>query len=436
MNATDELSGCIIDLILKEPFYGHLLTGVVRCLTDSTPTAAVALTGSGIQLRVNPKFFLKTLTKRKERVAVIKHECLHLLFKHLFRFSDGRRRDMRLYNIAADLVVNQFIGRKWTLPEGHLHLGLFPDLELEPDQTAEHYYDRLESLRQEMEDKGWDGEPKGGDGQGGEGGDFSDTSAPESAGALSRLVGASWHSDHSCWGEGGDATEGIERAIENDLDGQIIRAKDRSGPRVWGSLPGRIQSLVQAILDKRKPKVDWRRAMRLFANSSRRTRIVGTQKRESRRFASQSMLPQLEGDGRIVPGIKVKQFSRIAVALDTSGSVSDKELSLFFGEIHGIWRTGAEVVVIEADAAVQRTYTYNGKLPETVAGRGGTVFDPVFAFLRENRQTRYDACIYLTDGGAAEPTIKPPCKLLWVVTSDGWVGDHLAFGRTIQLPKD
>lgn len=429
MNPTDELSGCIIDLILAEPFYGHLLTGVVRCVTEQTPTAAVAMTGSGIQLRINPTFFLKTLTKRKERVAVIKHECLHLLFKHLFRFKDGKRRDMRLFNIAADLVVNQFIGRKWTLPEGHLHLGLFPDLELKPDQTTEHYYDALQSLRQEMEDKGWDGEPS-------EGGDFSDCSSPQSADALSRLVGASWHSDHSCWGEGGDASEGIERAIENDLDGQIVRAKDRSGPRVWGKLPGRIQSLVQAILDKRKPKVDWRRAMRLFANSSRRTKIVGTMKRESRRFASQAAIPRLEGDGTIVPGIKVKQFSRIAVAVDTSGSVSDSELAMFFGEIHGIWRTGAEVIVIEADAAVQRVYTYNGKLPESVAGRGGTVFDPVFAHLRENRQQRFDACIYLTDGGASEPTIKPPCKLLWVVTSDGWVGDHLKFGRTIQLPKD
>ena len=34
------------------------------------------------------------------------------------------------------------------------------------------------------------------------------------------------------------------------------------------------------------------------------------------------------------------------------------------------------------------------------------------------------------------PTVKPPCKLLWIVTSDGVMGDHLKFGRSIQLPSD
>ena len=423
MDVRDELSGCIIDLLLQEPFYGHLLGGVVRCVTEETPTAAVALTPSGIQLRVNPTWFLKGVTKRRERVAVVKHECLHLLFKHLFRFTDGRRRDMRLYNIAADLVVNQFIGSPWRLPEGAVTLALFPDLDLEEDQTAEWYYDKLHGLRQEMEDSGW----------GGGACDFPQSSAPTSAGNLSRLVDASWHSDHSCWGHGQDMGEGLEGALGNDLDRLIVNARDRTGPRVWGKLPGRIQSLVQAILDRRKPQVDWRRAMRIFASSSRRTKIVGTQKRESRRYAEQAALPAAVGP--IVPGIRVRQYSRLAVAIDTSGSVADREIALFFGEIHGMWRAGAEVTVIECDADVQRVYPYRGKLPETVAGRGGTVFDPVFAYLRARRDIRYDGCIYLTDGGAAEPEIKPPCKLLWVVTRDGWVGDHLRYGRVIQLPE-
>ena len=86
-------------------------------------------------------------------------------------------------------------------------------------------------------------------------------------------------------------------------------------------------------------------------------------------------------------------------------------------------------------AEVQRTYNYNGHLPTEVAGRGGTVFDPVFTFLRSNRLTRYDGCIYLTDGDASEPTIRPPCPLLWVITANGTTGDHLKFGRIIKLPQ-
>jgi predicted metal-dependent peptidase len=100
-----------------------------------------------------------------------------------------------------------------------------------------------------------------------------------------------------------------------------------------------------------------------------------------------------------------------------------------------MYKQGAEIKVIECDAEVQRTYNYNGQLPTDVSGRGGTVFDPVFAFLRSNRLTHYDGCIYLTDGYADEPTIRPPCPLLWVITAGGNSGDHLRFGRIIKLPE-
>ena len=121
------------------------------------------------------------------------------------------------------------------------------------------------------------------------------------------------------------------------------------------------------------------------------------------------------------------------MAIDTSVSVSDTDLGIFFTEIDAMYKQGAEIVVIECDAEVQRTYNYKGQLPTEVAGRGGTEFDPVFAFLRSNRLTHYDGCIYLTDGCADEPTIRPPCPLLWVITADGDAGDHLRFGRIIKL---
>ncbi|MEN0063182.1 MAG: VWA-like domain-containing protein [Myxococcota bacterium] len=421
LDPREELSRCIIDLLLKEPFFGHLLSGVVRVVGDSTPTAAVALTPSGVQLKVNPDFFLNGLRRRQERVGVVKHECLHLLFKHLFRID--KRRDPRLFNIAADLVVNQFV-KPFVLPDSAVTLDKFPDLNLAPDQTAEAYYDRLLSLYKEMHGTG------SGDGEGTP--DFSGTSAPQSAGVLDELMGRSWHSDHDGWGGAEPLSDALREALESQLDRAIVQARDRAGPRAWGKLPGRLQQLVQAVLERRKPQVDWRRAVRLFGSSSRRTRIVGTYRRESRRYGRQSYL----GDGTVpTPGIKVRSFSRLAVAVDTSGSVSDHELSLFFAEIRGLWRQGAQVDVIECDAAVQRVYSFAGRLPDRVAGRGGTAFDPVFTHLRENaRSVRYDGCIYLTDGGAPTPRVTPPCKLMWVVTSNGQIGEHLKPGRVIQLP--
>lgn len=423
-SAREELSRCIIELLVKEPFFGHLLAGVQRSVSDRTPTAAVALGESGIELRINPTFLLKELTRRPERVAVVKHEALHLLFKHLFRFDP--RRDPRVFNIAADLVVNQFV-RPWKLPDSALTLDTFPDLALPPDETADVYYDLLTRLMREMQAAGW--RPGAGDEATP---DFSGTSAPESAGVLARLAGARWHSDHDGWATA-DGSAAVRDAMEGQLDRVIVAARDRAGPRAWGNLPGPLQRLIEAVLERRNPKVDWRRCVRIFGASSRRTKIIGTYRRESRRYDREILC----GGSEAVPGIKVKALSRLAVAVDTSGSVSDTDLSRFFAEVRGLARTGTDVDVVECDAAVQRVYRFTGRLPDKVAGRGGTSFDPVFAWLRAaTGRVRYDGCIYLTDGGAPAPTVRPPCKLLWVVTSDGMVGPHLLHGRVVQLPKD
>ena len=82
-NIHDELSRCIIQMLFKEPFFNHLLSGIVRVVTEKIPTAAVSFSGNKIQLLVNEQFFIKELRSQTNRVAVVKHEALHLLFKHL-----------------------------------------------------------------------------------------------------------------------------------------------------------------------------------------------------------------------------------------------------------------------------------------------------------------------------------------------------------------
>ena len=420
----EEVSRCIIQMLLKEPFFAHLLSNVVCNVSEEIPTAAVGLRGNNINLFVNEHFFLKEITTTSSRVAVVKHAPLHLMFKHLFRV-DVHTHDPILFNYAADIVVNQFIG-SWDLPDSAITLSTFPDLGLIADQTMEWYYKKLSDLVNEMrkQSKNFDFGGVGAEGQ--KVSDWTKTSAPESAGILERIYGSPTHSDHSAWGvqadENGVESSALAGAAESDLDRMIIQARDRTPIKDRGTIPGPIAEMIDAIIEKRKPKVDWRRALRIFASSSRRTRVVHSMKRISKRSGTR-------------PGIKIKHFQKMAVAIDTSGSVSDDHLGLFFSEVHGMWRQGAEIDIIECDADVQRHYTYRGKLPEFVSGRGGTVFDPVFKFLRKNRQMQFDGCIYLTDGYADEPEIRPPCKLIWVITPDGDAGAHLKYGRVIKLPE-
>ena len=83
----DEISRCIIGMLISEPFYAHFLSGIVRNVTTEVATAAVGLNNTKVTLYINEKFFLKELTTFSSRVAVIKHETLHLLLKHLFRLD-------------------------------------------------------------------------------------------------------------------------------------------------------------------------------------------------------------------------------------------------------------------------------------------------------------------------------------------------------------
>ena len=98
-------------------------------------------------------------------------------------------------------------------------------------------------------------------------------------------------------------------------------------------------------------------------------------------------------------GIKLKHKHDILVAIDTSGSVSTKELKDFISEIYHIWKAGAGVDVIECDARIHRIYPFKGTFDGTFTGRGGTDFKPVIDYYNQCRK-QYSTLVFFTDGYA------------------------------------
>ena len=401
--AEEELEQSIVMVLRKDPFFGHLLGSVVRRIDENIPTAAVTLSPIGVSLVINPEFFLKTLSS-EERCAVIKHEILHLVLRHLFRFEEPGM-DRYLVNLAADIVVNQLV-HPWTLPVGAVTLDSFPELALRPNKSVEHYYGILCSscsnskFRARIQELG-EINPSHHEGWADRGGEFFDTEVKEEC----------------------KLTPELSRILEEGFSRQVARARARLSERQWGNIPSSIRTAIeQQQNNKAESSIDWARALRLFASAGYRTRITATTRRRSRRFGS-------------YPGVKIKRERRLAVVVDTSGSIAKSDLELFFAEIDRIHRTGAEVVVIEADAQVSATYSYRGVVPQSVHGGGGTDFTPALRWLREGCRQKFDGCIYLTDGYADAPTVQPPCRLLWVLTPGGRRGDHLRWGKQIQIGK-
>ena len=128
--AEAELEQSIVMVLRREPFYGHLLSSVVRRLDSDIPTAAVTLSPVGVSLVVNPDFFLTDLSS-EERCAVIKHEILHLVLRHLFRFEEPGM-DRTLLNLAADMLVNPLV-HPVPLPRRPIPPDSLPELNLRPN---------------------------------------------------------------------------------------------------------------------------------------------------------------------------------------------------------------------------------------------------------------------------------------------------------------
>ena len=427
----DEISRAAFDLLLKEPFYAHVLAGMPRVVTDQVASMGLRWNGQQVVLQVNPEWFRKGLAATQRKVA-LKHEVLHIVFRHLFRPGD---RDARIYSIAADLVVNQLLDPLKPLP-GWPTLEMFPELKLKPDQPLDVYYGALAMLLRQMQ-KGGFGEGAGPDGEGegsgqgkgrgksGKSGEAADwakaTGKPQSAQALTELLaGSGKRGDDAGWHDGQD---GIGAAAGRYAVGSVlIRARERMPPHQWGSMPAALLSELALILAERQPKLDWKRVVRIFCASSGRSRIRHTMKRISKRYGTR-------------PGIKVQRMQRLLVAVDTSGSIDQKMLEAFFTEIHAAWKAGATVHIVECDASVQRDYKYAGKPPRDIAGGGGTEFEPVFRWMQD--QSQFDGCLYLTDGCGPAPTTRPRCKLLWVITGgDEDSEDRLPFGPTVDLQID
>jgi len=391
-----ELSHAAVDLVLAEPFIGHLLGRIDRVVTEATPTVGLFVGRERVALMANPRYFVETLTTRRQRVGVLKHEVLHLLFGHPFR-TDLSNVSLPLLGAAADLVVNEHLG-DWPLPSDAIQHPYEAGPMLVPGGTLDAYYDALLHHRAGRLEQG--------------------------ASSLADEPSIH-HSDHRFWrrSPGAEADDGdlaARRAASGYVDELIENAYRAAGDEPLYGLTPALAALVIGAMDRRRATIAWRRVLRLFAAASRRTVVTHTLKRPSRRYGT-------------LPGLRVRRRHRLAIAVDTSGSVQAATLAEFFSEIDAIHRTGSEIVIVECDAKVQRAYAYSGTMPDVVEGRGGTAFEPVLAWLHRPDVGQFDACIYLTDGQGPAPTTRPPCRLLWVVTNTGSVGAQLRFGRAIRM---
>ncbi len=400
----EEVTQTSIELLLKEPFYSHLFSALNKEIVygnATVSTMAVGLRHKSCVLIINADFWDIHLKNKLHRFGVVKHEILHLVFKHLL--VNEILLDKYLLNIAMDLVVNQYIA-SFQLPEKSIFLDTFPELNLEKDQTYFYYYEKLKELQDNIVN----------------GGDLCDSI---SANNLENIKDYSHGLErHILWKEIYDQTEVEKAVIGAQIENLIRIAYDKTSLKNFDLLPAGLQLQISSIITKEQPLVDWRRVMKLFAESCSKTKIKNTLKRPSKRYGT-------------TPGIKIKQHQKILIALDTSGSISQSEYEVFFNELYHIWKRKAIVRVVECDATIQFIYDYKGITPSVIHGGGGTSLTPPIVYA--NDVFHPDALIYFTDGYAELPSVQSRAPVLWVISKDGITPDDEMFqcliGRKAKL---
>lgn len=323
----------------------------------------------GVHLFYNPKWFEK-LTDM-ERIGFLAHEVLHVVFLHITRRNE---RDATKWNVACDYAINNYlVAEGFILPKGGLVDPQYNDM------TAEAIYSMLPEQSSKLLDPG------------------------KCGGVM----------DHP----GTDGTSGKTSAIEAGLTVAIHQAAESA--KAQGKLSGTMESVISDITD---PKVDWKAVLARFLRANNKSDFTWV--RPNRRFIARGMY---------LPSLHNPCLEEIVVAVDTSGSISDDELTQFTTETSYILHELApeRVQFLQCDTEVQNATEYTREslpLKVTYEGRGGTRFRPVIDYVNENYPNAA-ALVYLTDLESDDFGNKPHYPVLWITTNQ----TNAPFGEVIQM---
>jgi len=336
----------------------------------------------------------------KQRVFAMCHEIAHAMFKHMARGKTYQERGFEgkpfippLYNHAADFVINDMLIQSNI---GEFKQDWLHDQKFTADMLVEDVYRKLYDQAEKegrIQHLQMPGQGQGQDGPGGNG----------------RTDGQDTHI--------------YSDTAKSDLQWKQAVEQAAAAAKAQGNLPGSIRKLIEQVME---PQVTWKEELRMSLNSVT-TKDDTTWSRPNRRWLAMT--------GDYFPARVGYGAGDVAVVVDTSGSVSQKELQAFINEMSGIlndthpenlWALSIDAKVhaaerLETEADLEHFYK------ETLSGGGGTDMTKGFDWAAEEA-VPLDAMIILTDGYTPFGS-DPGYPVIWVMSSD----QQAPFGKNIRI---
>ena len=323
------------------------------------------------------RVFLSKLNDAELRFLVL-HEVYHKLFRHLTTWKHLYMQDAHLANVACDYVINLKIvddnyADGFATMTGELVNGCY-DRKYVGMDTAQVYNLLRKDQPQGGGRSGGDGDPEDGDG------------TPED-GSGSLPNGHEPFDAHD-WDGAQEMTADEQRDLAREIDEAV-----RQGALVAGKMGSGGDRGLEELLE---PQVDWREVLREFVQTTCTGSDYSTYRRPNRRYLS---------SGIYMPSGVSEKVGELVVAIDTSGSIQQPEVTAFLSEVKAICDTVRpdKVRLLYWDTTVCGDETYDTHELETliqstkIKGGGGTDVDCVTEYIREE-SINAQAAIVLTDG--------------------------------------
>jgi len=388
-------------IILKEPFFSSLLQKVSFSLTSEN---TVSYTDE-YNVYFGQSFF--TLPE-EQQLGVALHELLHVAFLHVTRLKQQKLQQIP-WNIATDLIINETLIRDgYKLPEGSVNRSWVYnrfDYEYNPKHSAEIIYNFIvKKFKQQRQQGGGQGDGQDNNQQkqqSNEQGDGQNNNQQNNSILSKKFQDLKPSKDKSY-------NQKHSEEIKSALAEGVVIAK------MMGKQDSHLLEVIEKLL---KPQVNWRQVLKtklytvmekMFAVSRK------FNKRKSYLFNYDVIYEKQKYAG-----------ARLIVVIDTSGSMSTKELQQILSEIKSL----AETFKLLNIRVIQHSYsiTYNEVVPIVqltkfkMYGRGGTSYIPVLENLLKYPKS---LVIWFTDGWGDQDyeefkTLykKQPHQFLWVITS-------------------
>jgi len=387
--ARERLVTARIALLLRQSFFGNLATRLKLVNADEWCSTAAT---DGLKFYYNSRFIM--MLKPKEVEFLVGHEVLHVVYDHMDRRGT---RDPEIFNIANDYAVNADLKRH-KVGEFIKTVPCLYEQKYDGKSSEEIYDDLMKNVQKininelidQMIDDHLDGDDEGeGDGDGDQ----------EGKGKRPKM-----------------SAEERER-VRQEVKQAIISAAQSANA---GELPAGVQRLIRDVTD---PVMPWRELIQTNLTSAIRTDYSWI--RPSRRSWHMDA---------IMPGMTPGEEIDVVVAIDMSGSISDKQAQAFLGEIAGMMEAfdGYRVHVFCFDTGIYNPADFSSDNMDTIEeyepkGGGGTDFDAIFEYLKEVGNVPKRLIVF-TDGypcgswGDADY-----CDTTWIIHGDK--DPHPPFGQ-------